>query len=68
MPTARKTDPLAVSKFDPAPHDKYAADPKQAAPADLASHSTLSIGLILSFPASDPISAIQPALPSRADR
>ena len=55
-----------AEKFDPAPHDKHAADPRDAAAADRDVHKRLEAGLIDSFPASDPISAAQPS-PSRAD-
>jgi hypothetical protein len=53
-------------KFNPAPPDKHAADPKEAAKADKATHDELQKGLKESFPASDPISATQPA-PSKHD-
>jgi hypothetical protein len=53
-------------KFDPAAHDKYAADPKEAALADMETHARLEAGLIDTFPASDPVSAAQPA-PSKLD-
>jgi hypothetical protein len=53
-------------KFNPAPLDKHAADPKEAAKADKATHNKLQKGLKESFPASDPISATQPA-PSKHD-
>ena len=56
-----------AEKFDPAPHDKHAADPSEAASADHDTRARLETGLIDSFPASDPVSAAQPA-PSRADR
>jgi hypothetical protein len=55
-----------AEKFDPAPHDKHAADPKQAAKADRDLHAELDAGLIDSFPASDPVSAAQPT-PSKVD-
>jgi hypothetical protein len=55
-----------AKKFDPAPHDKHAADPKKAAKADRDMHSRLEAGLVDSFPASDPVSAAQPT-PSKAD-
>jgi hypothetical protein len=55
-----------AKKFDPAPHDKHAADPKQAAKADRDLHAKLEAGLIETFPASDPVSATQPT-PSKAD-
>jgi hypothetical protein len=50
-----------VEKFNPAPHDKHAADPREAARADRETHNKLDAGLIGSFPASDPVSAAQPA-------
>lgn len=55
-----------AEKFDPAPHDKHAADPDEAMKADREMHEKLEKGLIGSFPASDPVSAAQPA-PSKAD-
>ncbi len=56
-----------AEKFDPAPYDKHAADPREAAAADRDIHERLDAGLIDSFPASDPVSAAQPS-PSKADR
>lgn len=50
-----------ADKFDPAPHDKYAVGVKEAAKADRKTHEELKTGLIDSFPASDPVSAAQPA-------
>jgi hypothetical protein len=50
-----------AQKFDPSAHDKHAADPKAAALADQELHAKLEAGLIDSFPASDPVSAAQPA-------
>jgi hypothetical protein len=55
-----------AEKFDPAPHDRHAADPNEAALADAELHARLEAGLIDTFPASDPLSAAQPA-PSRHD-
>lgn len=55
-----------AEKFDPAPHDPHAPDPKQEALADAEAHARLEAGLIDTFPASDPISAAQPA-PTRHD-
>jgi hypothetical protein len=55
-----------AEKFDPAPHDKHADDPREAARADRDTHAKLEAGLIGSFPASDPVSAAQPA-PSKPD-
>jgi hypothetical protein len=56
-----------AEKFDPAAHDKHAADPREAAKADRDMHVRLDAGLIDSFPASDPVSVAQPA-PTRHDR
>ena len=53
-------------KFNPAAHDKHAADPREAAAADRDVHAKLEAGLIGTFPASDPVSSAQPA-PSKAD-
>jgi hypothetical protein len=55
-----------VEKLDPAPIDKNAADPQEAAAGDLEMHARLEAGLIDTFPASDPVSATQPA-PSKHD-
>jgi hypothetical protein len=55
-----------AEKFDPAPHDKHAANPVAARAADRETHATLETGLMDSFPASDPVSAVQPA-PSKPD-
>jgi hypothetical protein len=56
-----------AEKFDPAAHDKHAANPGEAHAADREIHAKLEAGLMDSFPASDPVSATQPA-PSRHDR
>lgn len=53
-----------AERFDPAPHDKLADDPREALAADR--HSKLDAGLKDTFPASDPVSAAQPT-PSKAD-
>ena len=53
--------------FDPAPHDKLAADPQEERRLDRELHAKLETGLIDTFPASDPVSAAQPA-PTRHDR
>lgn len=50
-----------TDSFDPAPHDKLADDPQEARRLDHELHAQLETGLIDSFPASDPISAAQPA-------
>jgi hypothetical protein len=55
-----------AEKFNPAPHDRHAVDPKKAARADAEMHARLEAGLIDTFPASDPVSQTQPA-PSRHD-
>jgi hypothetical protein len=55
-----------AERFDPAAHDKHAADPRDAAAADREHHAKLEAGLIGSFPASDPVSATQPS-PSKHD-
>lgn len=55
-----------AEKFDPAPHDKHATDPREAAKADRDIHHKLESGLVDTFPASDPVSAAQPA-PSKPD-
>jgi hypothetical protein len=57
---------MAKKKFNPAAHDKHAADSGQAVRADLDTDTKLEAGLIDSFPASDPVSAAQPA-PSKPD-
>ena len=55
-----------AEKFNPAPHDKHADDPREALLADREMHEKLDAGLEGSFPASDPVSAAQPAQ-SKAD-
>jgi hypothetical protein len=50
-----------VKKFNPAAHDKHAANPREATAADHEIHERLEAGLIGTFPASDPVSAAQPA-------
>ncbi len=55
-----------IQKFDPAPHDKLAEDPREAARLDRETHARLERGLVDTFPASDPVSAAQPA-PNRHD-
>ena len=58
---------MAVAeKFGPAAHDKHAVDPREALKADRETHARLEEGLHGSFPASDPVSAAQPA-PSKPD-
>lgn len=55
-----------AQKFDPAAHDRHAANPRAAALADQDIHAKLEAGLVDSFPASDPASSVQPA-PSKHD-
>jgi hypothetical protein len=55
------------NKFNPAPHDKHATKPRDAVAADHDTHKKLDEGLVDSFPASDPASAVQPS-PSKPDR
>jgi hypothetical protein len=50
-----------AEKFNPAAHDKHAANPRDAALADRDTHAKLEAGLLGSFPASDPVSVAQPA-------
>jgi hypothetical protein len=55
-----------AKKFNPAAHDKHAEDPREALKADRETHEKLEAGLVDTFPASDPVSAAQPA-PSKVD-
>jgi hypothetical protein len=55
-----------AERFDPAAPDRHAVNPREAARADRDIHAKLEAGLIDSFPASDPVSAAQPA-PSKHD-
>ena len=50
-----------ADKFDPALKDKHAEDPKDARKADKAVRNKLDKGLEGTFPASDPVSTVQPA-------
>jgi hypothetical protein len=50
-----------AKEFDPAAHDKHAVDPQEALQADREAHAKLEAGLMGTFPASDPVSATQPA-------
>jgi len=61
-----QTEDFMAEKFDPAAHDRHAADPREAALADRDIHAKLVAGLMDSFPASDPVSATQPS-PSKHD-
>jgi hypothetical protein len=55
-----------AKKFDPSAHDRHAVSPREAALADRDIHAKLEAGLIDSFPASDPVSSVQPS-PSKHD-
>ena len=55
-----------AEKFNPAAHDKHADNPREVLAADRETHAKLEAGLVDSFPASDPVSAAQPA-PSKHD-
>jgi hypothetical protein len=57
---------IMAERFNPAPHDKHADDPRKAARADQEMHARLEAGLIDTFPASDPVSATQPSPSSAA--
>jgi hypothetical protein len=52
-----------AEKFDPAPTDKYAVDPREALKSD--KNSKLDKGLEETFPASDPVSSAEPAKSKR---
>lgn len=56
-----------TDKFNPAPHDKHATKAHDAVAADQEMHRRLEEGLVGSFPASDPASAVQPS-PSKPHR
>ena len=55
-----------AEKFDPAPHDKHAANPGDALCGRSGDACQTRGRLVDSFPASDPVSAAQPA-PSKPD-
>lgn len=55
-----------AEKFNPAPHDKHADDPHEAFATDRETRARLEAGLLDTFPASDPVSAVQPT-PSKFD-
>jgi hypothetical protein len=55
-----------AEKFNPAAHDRHAANPREATAADHDTHTKLKAGLVGSFPASDPVSVAQPS-PSKHD-
>ncbi|MGJ4891713.1 hypothetical protein ACQR1Y_26235 [Bradyrhizobium sp. HKCCYLRH3099] len=49
-----------AEKFNPAPHDKHAVDPREAERLDRQAKTQLDKGLMDTFPASDPVSLQQP--------
>ena len=55
-----------AEKFDPAPHDKHAEDPREATRLDHETRAKLDAGLRDTFPASDPVSVAQPTSRARA--
>ncbi|MGJ4952022.1 hypothetical protein [Bradyrhizobium sp. HKCCYLS20291] len=50
-----------AEKFNPAPRDKHAVDPREAARLDREDATQLDRGLMDTFPASDPVSLQQPS-------
>ncbi|MGC2780768.1 MAG: hypothetical protein WA418_34545 [Bradyrhizobium sp.] len=50
-----------AEKFNPAPRDKHAVDPREAARLDRETATQLDKGLMDTFPASDPVSLQQPS-------
>jgi hypothetical protein len=54
-------------KFNPAPTDRHAADPKQAVKSDKKLQSELDKGLEGTFAASDPASSTEPAKSKRCE-
>ena len=50
-----------AEKFNPAPPDKLAVDPREAARLDRETKTPLDKGLMDTFPASDPVSLQQPS-------
>jgi hypothetical protein len=55
----RKEEAFMSKKFNPAPRDEHADDPKRAVEADK-KHKKLDEGLEDTFPAFDPVSETQP--------
>jgi hypothetical protein len=55
-----------AEKFNPAPHDKHAEDPREAVRLDRETKTKLDTGLRDTFPASDPVSVAQPTSTPRA--
>jgi hypothetical protein len=52
---------IMAEKFNPAPIDRHASDPKQVEKADKEVKDKLDKELEGTFPASDPVSSAQPA-------
>ncbi|CCE03420.1 hypothetical protein [Bradyrhizobium sp. STM 3809] len=50
-----------AEKFNPAPPDKHAVDPREAVRLDREAATQLDKGLMDTFPASDPVSLQQPS-------
>jgi hypothetical protein len=57
---------IMAEKFNPAPHDKHAEDPREASRLDHETKAKLDTGLMDTFPASDPVSVAQPVSRPRA--
>jgi hypothetical protein len=57
---------IMAEKFNPAPHDKHAEDPREASRLDRETKTKLDTGLMDTFPASDPVSVAQPTSRPRA--
>lgn len=60
----RKGKVQMADKFDPAPHDKHADGPNDR---EANRNAALHAGLVGSFPASDPVSIVQPSIAGRGD-
>jgi hypothetical protein len=58
---------MMAETFNPAPHDKHAEHPTEAARLDRETQTHLDAGLRDTFPASDPVSAQQPATARASD-
>ena len=54
-----------AESFNPAPHDKHAVDPREAARLDRETPTQLDKGLRDTFPASDPVSLQQPSVATK---
>jgi hypothetical protein len=58
--SVRKKEGMMSKEFNPAPHDRYADDPKKAVLQADKEHKKLEKDLEDTFPASDPVSETQP--------